>query len=86
LATDSIPPTIRPTRINGREIRFVIKDNLSGIKDFEAWVDGKWTQMKYEHKQAIIWSAPLPGTTLKGEVVLKVRDRANNEAIYNGKI
>ena len=86
LATDSIPPSIRPTRINGREIRFVIKDNLSGIKDFEAWVDGRWTQMKYEHKQAVIWSAPLPGTTLKGEVVLKVRDRANNEAIYNGKI
>lgn len=86
LATDSIPPTIRPTRVNGREIRFVIKDNLSGIMDFEAWVDGKWTQMKYEHKQAVIWSAPLPGTTLKGEVVLKVRDRANNEAIYNGKI
>lgn len=86
LATDSIPPSIRPVRINNREIRFVIKDNLSGIKDFEAWVDGKWIQMRYEHKQAIIWSDPLPGTALKGEVLLKVRDRANNEAIYKGKI
>ena len=42
--------------------------------------------MRYEHKQAIIWSDPLPGTTLKGEVLLKVRDRANNEAIYKGNI
>ncbi|WP_339714072.1 M23 family metallopeptidase [Cyclobacterium amurskyense] len=86
LATDSIPPSIRAVRVNSREIRFVIKDNLSGIKDFNAWVDGKWTQMRYEHKQAIIWSDPLPGTTLKGEVLLKVRDRANNEAIYKGNI
>lgn len=86
LATDSIPPLIRAVRVNSREIRFVIKDNLSGIKDFNAWVDGKWTQMRYEHKQAIIWSDPLPGTTLKGEVLLKVRDRANNEAIYKGNI
>jgi hypothetical protein len=86
LATDSVPPRIRPTRINRREIRFVIRDNLSGIKDFEAWVDGEWVQMRYEHKQAVIWSDPLPETVLKGEVILKVRDRANNEAIYTGKI
>lgn len=86
LATDTVPPGIRPIRINSRGIRFVIRDNLSGIKDFEAWIDGEWIQMKYEHKQAVIWSDPLPETVLKGKVLLKVKDRANNEAIYTGNI
>ncbi|MFC4874234.1 M23 family metallopeptidase [Negadavirga shengliensis] len=86
LATDSIPPRIRPIRINQQEIRFSIMDNLSGIKDFEAWVDGEWVLMRYEHKQAVIWSEKKREGPLKGDLLLKVRDMANNEAIYRGKI
>ncbi|SHM90811.1 Peptidase family M23 [Cyclobacterium lianum] len=86
LATDSVPPTIRPIRINQNQMRFVIRDGLSGISDFNAWVDGEWVQMRYEHKQAVIWSDPPSGKALKGELILKVRDRANNESIYRGKI
>jgi hypothetical protein len=86
LATDSIPPRIRPIRINSQEIRFSIMDNLSGIKDFEAWVDGEWVLMRYEHKQAVIWSEKKREGPFKGDLLLKVRDKANNEAIYRGKI
>lgn len=84
--TDSLAPTINPIRINASEIRFSIKDNLSGIRDFEAYVDGEWVLMRYEHKQAMIWSEKLKSKPFKGEIIVKVRDMANNEAIYKGKI
>lgn len=86
LATDTTAPRIRPVRISSSEIRFSITDNLSGIQDFEAWVDGKWVLMRYEHKQAVIWSEKNTTQPLKGDILLKVRDKANNEAIYRGKI
>ncbi|MEX2566336.1 MAG: M23 family metallopeptidase [Cyclobacteriaceae bacterium] len=86
LATDSIPPRIRPIRINRSQIRFSIADDLSGIQDFDAWVDGQWIQLKYEHKYSVIWSDPPKGKVLEGEIMVKVRDKANNEAIYRGNI
>ncbi|WP_162415636.1 M23 family metallopeptidase [Cyclobacterium roseum] len=86
LATDSLAPSIRPIRVSSRGLRFVIRDDLSGIQDFNAWVDGEWIQMRYEHKQSVIWSDKPEGKVLEGEVLLKVRDQANNEAIYKGKI
>lgn len=86
LARDSLPPSIRAVRVNSRGLRFVIRDDLSGIADFNAWVDGEWIQLRYEHKQSLIQSDPPAGKVLQGDVLLKVRDRANNEAIYRGKI
>lgn len=80
---DRAPPSIRPVRVNRDEIRFLITDNKSGIKDFEAYVDGRWLLMRYEHKQNIIWSEKLDKQPLKGEVLLKVRDMAGNEALYS---
>jgi hypothetical protein len=86
LAEDSIPPRIRPLRINSNEIRFSIRDNLSGIKDFKAYVNGKWVLMRYENKQSVIWSEKAGKEALKGEVMLKVTDKANNETVYKGHI
>ncbi len=86
VAQDSIGPTIRPIRVNSYELRFSIRDNLSGIRDFEAYVDGEWVLMRYEHKQAMIWSEKLRNSPFNGDVVLKVRDMANNESIFRGKI
>jgi len=83
LEEDRIPPNIRPLRINKDEIRFQISDNKSGIKEFEAFVDGEWLLMRYEHKRNLIWSEKLDKQPLKGEVLLKVRDMAGNEALYS---
>lgn len=82
LDEDRVPPSIQPIRINYEEIRFVIKDNKSGIQDFEAFVDGKWVLMRYEHKQNLIWSEKLDKQPFKGEVLLKVRDMAGNESLF----
>ncbi|WP_158861592.1 M23 family metallopeptidase [Lunatibacter salilacus] len=86
VASDTVAPTIQPMRINGSEIRFSIRDGLSGIRDFEAYVDGEWVLMRYEHKQSMIWSEKLLSKPFKGDILLKVRDMANNEAVYRGKI
>ncbi|PSL07330.1 M23 family metallopeptidase [Cecembia rubra] len=86
LDEDRVPPSIQPTRVNSEEIRFVIKDEKSGIRDFEAWVDGKWVLMRYEHKSNLIWSEKLDKQPFKGEVLLKVRDMAGNEARYSTTI
>ncbi|MFD2035979.1 M23 family metallopeptidase [Belliella marina] len=84
--SDMVPPKILPIQLSPNEIRFRISDDKSGIKDFEAFVDGKWVLMRYEHKQATIWSERLDKQPFKGEVLLKVRDMAGNESNWSGTI
>lgn len=86
LAEDNVKPTITPIRVNAQGMRFTIKDNLSGIRSFEAWVDGKWVLLRYEHKQAVIWSETKAKQPLKGAVLLKVTDMAGNVAEYRTTI
>lgn len=86
LAEDNSKPTIRVIRANSSGLRFVIKDELSGIKSFEAKVNGEWVLMRYEHKQAVIWSEKLNKQPFKGEVVLKVTDQAGNIAEWKSTI
>jgi murein DD-endopeptidase MepM/ murein hydrolase activator NlpD len=86
LDVDKTPPTIAPVRVNASELRFTIKDEKSGIQDFNAFVDGKWVMMKYEHKQSVIWSEKLDKQPFKGEVLLIVRDMAGNEKRYTSKL
>ncbi len=86
LAEDNVKPTINLIRANSQGMRFTIKDNLSGIKSFEAYVDGKWVLMRYEHKQAVIWSETAQGEPLRGAAVLRVTDMAGNVAEWKGTI
>ncbi|UJP64219.1 M23 family metallopeptidase [Mongoliitalea daihaiensis] len=82
LDTDVNPPSITPIRVTADELRFTIRDDKSGIKDFEALVNGEWVLMRYEHKQNVIWSEKLTKQAFKGELILKVRDMAGNETVY----
>lgn len=58
---DTTGPTIRPLNISeGRKmttyktIVFKISDNLSGIADFDTYLDGKWVVTDYDAKSAMI--------------------------------
>jgi murein DD-endopeptidase MepM/ murein hydrolase activator NlpD len=86
LDEDKTPPSIQPTRVNQEGLRFIIRDDKSGIKDFEAYVDGKWVLLRYEHKQNVIWSEKLDKHPFSGGVLLVVRDMAGNESRYNATI
>jgi hypothetical protein len=84
---DTVPPTIKPVTVNNTAVRFRIKDNLSGISEFEANIDGKWLLMHYDSKTATIWSEKLnKAEALKGEFNLVVTDLAGNKATYTHKI
>ncbi|WP_302467596.1 M23 family metallopeptidase [Pontibacter vulgaris] len=80
-------PTIKLLSKNKDQIKFKIRDDLSGINSFNAFVNGQWLLMKYEHKSATIWSEKLDKSIpLSGEVILKVKDLAGNEATFTTTI
>jgi hypothetical protein len=84
---DTVPPTIKPVAVNSSVARFKIRDNLSGISNFEATINGKWLLMHYDSKSATIWSEKLDKKEpLKGDFKLVVTDEAGNEATYTHKL
>ncbi|WP_236252828.1 M23 family metallopeptidase [Echinicola sp. 20G] len=86
LAEDDIAPTIRPIRINSSQLRFSIRDNLSGIHSFEARIDGKWVILRFEHKSGVIWTEKIDKAPFKGQFELKVTDNAGNSAVFSRKL
>ncbi|HEU5290085.1 MAG TPA: M23 family metallopeptidase [Cyclobacteriaceae bacterium] len=87
ILTDSIPPAIRFIYANNQAVRFKIDDQLSGIADFEATINGKWLLMNYDAKNDIIMSERRSKTELlKGDLVLTVTDNAGNKRTFNYKI
>jgi hypothetical protein len=83
---DTVPPTIKALSVNTNTVRFKIRDNLSGIKSYEASINGKWLLMHYDAKSATIWSEKLNKIEpLKGEFKLVVSDEAGNETTYTHK-
>lgn len=62
IATDTLAPRIVPVNITeGKnmaglsKIFFRISDNLSGIKSFNGYIDGKWALMEFDTKTATLW-------------------------------
>lgn len=61
LLFDSIKPTIKLLNFSSgqwlsknKTLKVKIKDNHSGIKNFNATIDGKWILMEYNHKKRIL--------------------------------
>jgi len=84
---DDIAPEIRLTSRKQDVLYFRISDELSGIKSFEAHINGEWLLMHYEPKRRLLWSERLDKTKpLEGEFELKVSDNAGNESIFELKL
>ena len=45
--TDTLPPIVRPRRLNRREISLLVRDDLSKIDRWEASLNGEWLLMAY---------------------------------------
>lgn len=79
LAEDTTKPSIRFVENFGNSIKFSIADDFSGIKSFNAKLDGYWILMNYDHKRRLIWSERLDKRVpLKGKFELEVIDNAGN--------
>lgn len=87
LISDNEAPTIRPSRISADYLSFLISDNLSGIKNFNCYVNDQWVLMDYEYKSNKIWSIKLdPEQTFSGNLRLEVTDNVGNVGTYQVNI
>ncbi|MFO0505642.1 MAG: M23 family metallopeptidase [Chryseotalea sp.] len=84
---DTIPPTIKLISLHTKNARFKVKDDLSGIGNIEANINGQWLLMHVDAKSGTLQSDfPTEDFTLKGEFVLVVTDRAGNKQTFKQKL
>lgn len=93
LEYDLTPPTIKgrtvfPNANLGEKIGFslVISDDLSGISEYDAYVDGKWILMEYDYKINRIthyFDGTIPKNNEKHKLEVMVIDAVGNSTEYN---
>lgn len=90
ISIDTVAPSIYPQNIsNGKnmagqsKMSFKIRDNLSGIKSFNGYLDGKWILMEFDTKTATLWHTFDERTTAGNHTFeLVVDDMKNNIKRY----
>jgi len=91
ISVDTIAPRIVPVNISeGKnmaglsKIFFRLSDNLSGIKSFNGYIDGKWALMEFDTKTATLWhSFDERTSTGKHTLELVVIDMKENTRRYS---
>lgn len=81
LMTDATPPTVDILAATPKGISVRIRDDLSGIAQFRALVNGEWVLMQYDYKRALLWSdklVPDEPFEIGAEVLVQVKDRSGN--------
>jgi murein DD-endopeptidase MepM/ murein hydrolase activator NlpD len=86
IAVDTTPPVITALNMSeGKNMRgiskmsFKIRDNLSGIKSFNGYIDGTWVLMEFDQKTASLWHSFEPGIIPgKHKLQLTVVDMKDN--------
>ena len=90
VAIDTTPPVIRPvTNFNKKSylengiIQFRITDNLSGIKTYKGYLNGKWVLMSFDGKSSRL-TLDLEGLTLPGEntLIIELEDSVGNKTKF----
>lgn len=92
IAIDTIAPAIIPVNIaEGKnmtglsKMSFRISDNLSGIKSFNGYIDGKWVLMEFDTKTAKLWhnfdERTAPGKHNFELLVVDMKDNTKRYAI-----
>ncbi len=87
---DTLAPRIIPVNlsngvsmVNISKILFRISDNLSGIKSFNAMINGNWVLMEYEPKTGSLWHRFDESTNKgKNDFELTVSDMKDNLSTY----
>lgn len=86
LLADSTSPLVTPINL-GRNLKFRIADNLSGIKSYRLTVDGQWILMEYDYKNGNLFGT-VPKSVGAGKHILNltVVDKAGNIKKINQSI
>jgi hypothetical protein len=84
---DTKAPTVRLISKTPQEIKLKIGDDLSGVATYRAELNGQFLLLKYEHKNALLYSERLDKTSpLKGDLVVRLKDSAGNEGILRTRL
>jgi hypothetical protein len=88
---DTIPPTITAIDFEGETkpsslLGFKISDKGTGIKTYNAWVDGEWILMEYDGKRGVIYHEFDERITAGNhQLIIIVTDLSNNKATFEGR-
>lgn len=93
ILVDTIAPVIKPVNqgknkaLKQKKFGFKIFDNLSGIKNYNGYIDGHWVLFKYDAKYHLIECNLLNEKIKQGkhELLLKVSDYKGNVATFKLK-
>lgn len=88
IAIDTTAPRVIPLNISANKvmnaetfIRISMSDNLSGIKDYDAYIDGKW--VLFENSGNVLkYKFDLPISHSEHKLELHVKDERMNENVY----
>ncbi len=93
LRVDTVPPVITPLNIaqdrkmtRQKSIRFRINDQLSGISNYEGYIDNHWVLFEYDPKSELLFYSFDPERLEEGgshELELYVKDEAGNSSLYH---
>jgi len=95
ISRDSIKPEIKPINFirnsnisNRSTIRLRLKDEMSGIKSYSAYLNGRWTLFEYEPKSNLIFHKISDNIINKGENILLInyQDGVGNKGVYKATI
>ena len=92
VVADTTAPEIKPNWQSGANLRsvnrisFTVKDNFSGVKSYELWIDGQWRTLNYLPLQSTLYhvfDAPFAaGTKTTHTLRLRVTDGVGNVAVF----
>ena len=69
------------------ELRFKIRDDLSGIKEYIGKINGNWILFNYDYKRDLIFSQKIDEEKpFMGNFELKIIDKAGNVNMLNFKL
>ena len=95
VVADTVPPMITPRFRSGAdmrgasEIKFVVKDNFSGIGTYRLLIDGEWRTLDYQPVKGEFvhsFDKPLKEGVQSHTVQLEVSDNCGNKAVWKGRI
>lgn len=88
VVADTVKPSIeaksfKKNKLNGTNIVFEIKDNMSGIKSYNGFIDNKWELFEYDAKNDLLCFLDNYNISKgKHNIRIVVKDNLNNVNIY----
>ena len=87
ILTDTIPPRASMMKKTPDDIQIRIGDNLSGIKNFKAFINNEYILTDYDAKRSLLWSVKSDSTQkFYGKLRLELEDNQGNKSAFEANI